>query len=162
MKTYLMIATAFSSSMSATAQNKAQITVPEAVQAAFAKQFPKAEGTTWELEDKTDYEAEFKLSGMKYSAKYDAKGTWSETEHKIKPEALPDAVKKAIAASYPEHKIKKAELAETPDGVVFEVDLEKGESELEVVFSTEGKLLKSTEEKEENGKGKEMEDDNDR
>ena len=146
-------------------QSKTAITVPEPVKAAFTKQFPKAENAKWEMEDKTDYEAEFKMSGMKYSAKYSAAGKWMETEHKIKAEALPDPVKKAIAASYADHKIESAEMAETPDGVVYEVDLESrnaagGDSELEVVFNAEGKVLKSmVEDEDKNEKGKDDDQD---
>ena len=163
MKTYLILTTTFAFIMNASAQDKTAITVPEPVKAAFTKQFPKAENAKWEMEDKTDYEAEFKMSGMKYSAKYSAAGKWMETEHKIKAEALPDPVKKAIAASYADHKIEGAEMAETPDGVVYEVDLESrnaagGDSELEVVFNAEGKVLKSMVE-DENEKGKDDDQD---
>lgn len=159
MKTYLIIATTFALGMSASAQDKTAITVPEPVKAAFAKQFPKAESAKWEMEDKTDYEAEFKMSGTKYSAKYSAAGKWMETEHKIKADALPDPVKKAIAASYADHKVEGAEMAETPDGVVYEVDLEKGDSEMEVVFNADGKVLKTMmEDGDKKEKGKEDDD----
>lgn len=147
MKIHLIIATTLSLGMSVSAQDKAPITVPEPVKAAFTKQFPQAENAKWEMEDKTDYEAEFKMSGVKYSAKYNAAGTWMETEHKIKTEALPDAVKKSIATNYADHKTEKAELTETPEGVFYEVDLEKAGLEVEVVFGMDGKVLKSKEEK---------------
>ena len=112
------------------------------------------------MEDKTDYEADFKLSGVKYSATYSATGKWMETEHKIKAEALPDPVKKAIAASYADHKMGSAEMAETPEGTMYEVDLENGEHEMEVVFNADGKVVKSKIEKE-NRNTQEKQDDQD-
>lgn len=159
MKTCLMIATAFALGMSAHAQNNKPITVPEPVKTAFIKQFPKAEGTAWEMESKTEYEAEFKMGGMKYSAVYSAEGKWMETEHKIKTEALPAAVQKMIASTYADHKVKGAEMAETPDGTVYEVDMEKGEHEMEVVFNTDGKVLKSKVEEDKDADGEDKDND---
>ncbi|MBL0128833.1 MAG: PepSY-like domain-containing protein [Flavobacteriales bacterium] len=160
MKNLIPTLLALAITASACAQKPATIVVPEAVKAAFVEQFPKAEGTAWEMESKTEYEAGFKMGGMKYSAVYSTEGKWMETEHKIKVEALPEGVRKSLAVNYPDHKIEGAELSETPDGTVFEVDLEKGKDELEVVFNADGKVLKSKVEDDEKGK-KDEEDDND-
>ena len=128
-------------SVTACAQDKGEVIVPEPVKAAFAKQFPKAEGAKWEMEDKTDYEAEFKMNVSKYSAKFDAKGTWIETEHKIKQEELPAPVQQALKSNYADHKVEGAEVAETPEGTIYEVALEKADHEMEVVFNAAGKVL---------------------
>lgn len=138
MITMLMLA-----GLTTTAQDKDIVTVPEAVKTAFAQRFPKAEGTKWEQEDKTDYEAAFKLGGMKYSAKYAAAGTWMETEHGIKREALPEPVRNTLATSYAGHEVEGVEQVETPDGTHFEVDLEKRDQEMEVRFSADGKVVKT-------------------
>lgn len=144
--------------MNASAQGKTDIVVPEPVKAAFAKQFPKAEGANWEMEDK-DFEAGFKMSSVKYSAVYSAAGKWMETEHKIKVEAMPEAVQKAIAANYADHKVEGAEQVERPDGIFYEVDLEKGEHEMEVLFSVDGNVVKTKMENED--KNEQGEDDKD-
>jgi len=128
--------------ISASAQNVDEAKVPAAVKAAFTKQFPTAAGAKWEMEDK-DYEAEFKQGDVKYSATFSAAGTWMETEHAIKLEALPEAVRKAAAATYPDHKMDRPEMLETPSGTQYEVELKNGEKELEVVFAPDGKVLKS-------------------
>jgi len=143
-----MIAMLLLAGLTSTAQDKDIVNVPEAVKSAFAQRFPKAEGTKWELEDKTDYEAGFKQAGVKYSAKFSATGAWMETEHKIKKEALPELVQKALAANYAGYKVEGAEQAETPEGMFYEVDLEKGEQEMEVLFSADGKVVKSQVEEE--------------
>jgi len=160
MKTYLILATTFTFGMSVSAQDNAPITVPETVKAAFTKQFPKAENAKWEMEDKTDYEVNFKQTGQKMSSKYSAQGKWMETEQGITEADLPEPVRKAIAASYADHKVEGAEKAETPEGTVYEVDLEKGEHEMEVVFNADGKVLKAKiEEGDKKDKVKEDEED---
>lgn len=135
-------------SMNACAQKVSEADVPQPVKTAFMKQFPKAEHAKWEMEDKKDYEVDFQQGGGKWSAKYAADAKWLETEHAIKPVELPAPVRAAIAASYADHKLEAAELVEGPQGTTYEVDLEKGEHSMEVVFSADGKVLKSVVEEE--------------
>ena len=130
-------------SMNACAQKVSEADVPQPVKAAFMKQFPKAEHAKWEMESKTEYEVNFKQEGTDRSATYATDGAWMETEHTIKADALPDAVRKAIAAGYADHKLGKVEVAETPKGTVYEVDMEKGEHSMEVVFSADGKVMET-------------------
>ncbi len=125
------------------AQRLADDKVPQVVKAAFMEQFPKAEHAKWEMESKTEYEVNFKQGGNELSASYGTDGTWMETEHAIKADALPEAVRKAIAAGYADHKAKGIDVAESPKGTVYEVDMEKGEQSIEVVFAADGKVLES-------------------
>ncbi len=125
---------------------QAQIQVPRAVSMAFQNKFPAIQSNEWEEEEKGVYEAEFKMKGRKMSAAFDETGKWLETETAIKKNALPDAVKKTIAAEFPGYEIDEAEKLETPEGLAYEVELEKEENkkemEIEVLFSQEGALLK--------------------
>lgn len=146
-------------SMNASGQKVSDADVPPAVKAAFVKQFPKAGQARWEMEDGKDYEAEFKQDGTKWSAKYNAAAKWLETEHAIEAAALPEAVRKSIASGYDGHKMEESELVETPDGTVYEVALEKGKESLEVVFSADGKVLKSKVEDEDDEEGDDDEKD---
>jgi hypothetical protein len=148
MKHLLPSLIALSLGASACGQKHSEVTPPEVVMNAFKEQFPKAEHVSWSMEDKTDYEADLKMDGMKYSVKYTATGVWMETEHAIKMDALPAAVRQTLAAQYAEYKLDDAEVAETPSGTVYEVDMEKGEEEMEVIFNAEGQVLKSTVEQE--------------
>lgn len=129
--------------MNSFAQNVSEADVPEPVKAAFMEQFPKAEHARWEMEDKKDYEVDFRQAGGKWSAKYAGDGQWLETEHALKPEELPAPVRAAIAAGYADHTLEASELVESPQGTTYEVDLEKGEHSVEVVFSANGNVLKS-------------------
>lgn len=90
-------------------QKPSAINVPEPVKASFAKRFPKAQDAKWEIEDKKDYDADFKQDGNKWSACFAPDGAWLETEHAIKADALPEAVRKTIAAKYADHTLQEAE-----------------------------------------------------
>lgn len=130
-------------SMDACAQKVSEADVPQPVRTAFIKQFPKAEHARWEMETKTEYEVNFKVEGSDRSATYTKDGAWLETEHTIKADALPQPVRNAIAADYADQKVKAIEVAETPKGTVYEVDMEKGEKSVEVVFSADGKVVET-------------------
>lgn len=123
--------------------------VPAPVKSAFSTKFPKAENVKWEMEDKTDYEAEFTMSGTKWSAAYKPNGTWMETEHKISMQDLPEAVRKTIAAKYSDQKAEEVEQADTPSGTMYEVGFKKDGHETEVVFSADGQVMKSKVEEDE-------------
>ena len=159
MKNKLPALLLIASSATAQGQTPAALNVPAPVKAAFAKRFPKAEGPQWEMEDKKDYEADFKLDGNKWSACFAPDGAWLETEHAIKADALPEAVRNAITAKYADQELKEAEQAETPKGTVYEVEFAKGEHEMEVVFSADGTVMRSKEENEDGEKDEKDEKD---
>ncbi|MBK8614663.1 MAG: PepSY-like domain-containing protein [Flavobacteriales bacterium] len=136
-------------SMSACAQKINETDVPQPVKTAFATKFPTATGVKWELEDATEYEAEFKENGKERSATFSATGQWMETETEMKPAELPAAVTQAIATSFAGSKVKETETVETPDrGTFYEVELEQGERTLEVQFAADGTVLKQAVEEE--------------
>lgn len=155
MKTPLMIMSVLALSGTACGQKVSEAAVPQPVKAAFMKQFPKAEKTRWEMEKKTDYEVNFKQGTEEMSATYGTAGQWMETEKTIGMEALPEAVRSTIASKYPDQKLEDISHVESPKGTFFEVDMEKGEKSMEVVFATDGKVLK------ENIEEKDNDDDND-
>lgn len=144
MKMLLPITAMLALSITACGQKLSESEVPQPVKAAFAKQFPGAERAKWELEDKKDYEVNFKQGGSAMSAKYSADGKWLETEQAIQAAMLPAAVHDAIAKDYAGHKLEEIERAERPDGLFYEVELEKGEQTLDVVFAPDGRVVKRT------------------
>ncbi|MEH6408263.1 MAG: hypothetical protein V7767_13365, partial [Leeuwenhoekiella sp.] len=48
--------------------------IPNAVNEAFAKKFPNAKSVKWDKETETEWEAEFKMDGMEYSANFTDEG----------------------------------------------------------------------------------------
>lgn len=157
MKTQLMILSILALSASACGQKVSDADVPQPVKAAFTKQFPKAERAKWGMESKTEYEVEFKQGSEEMSATYGNAGEWIETEMDLKLAALPGPVRATIARDYEGQKIGDISHVDSPKGQTYEVDMEKGEKSMEVVFSTDGKVLKEMVEE----KGKDEDNDND-
>lgn len=133
----------------AQAQKLKESEVPKAVKDSFAKRFPNTKGVEWSKESETEFESEFKNAGKEQSANFDQAGKWLVTETEIKKADLPQAVQAAIAKEFAGYKVEEAEKVETVnDGMQYEVALEKGESNYEVLFSADGKVLKKEEKKE--------------
>lgn len=120
----------------------AQDKLPQNIKDSFAKKFPMAKSVKWDMESETEWEAEFKMNKREYSANYLADGTWMETEHEIEDKDIPAAVKNSLAQSFSGYKTKEMEMSETKSGMVYEFELKKGESEMEVAIDASGKVTK--------------------
>ena len=123
--------------------------VPQKVKDAFAKKFPTAKKVKWEKENTTEWEAEFKMNKIEYSANFLEDGTWQETEHEIDEKEVPQNVKSALTSAFPGYEIEEAEISETKDGLFYEFEIEKGESNMEVAINSSGKVVKQEVKKEE-------------
>lgn len=140
MKTLKLFAIAFAAiSINACAQ---KTTAPENVVKAFAQKFPDAKSVKWDKENDTEWEAEFKLKGVEYSANYSTEGVWKETEHEIETSAIPANVKQTLDTEFAGYKIEEAEISETAEGSVYEFELEKDKTNMEVAVSPDGKVVK--------------------
>jgi len=137
--------------------------VPQAVKTAFNQKFSDATKVKWENEDENEWEAEFKMSGEEYSANFDSRGKWLETEQEIKKSEIPDAVKKTIDNEFSNFKLEEAEITKNEDGTFYEVKLEQKENDLKVVFKSDGTIVKkeSKKEKDEDNEEGEGHDDDD-
>ncbi|GAL64575.1 PepSY-like domain-containing protein [Algibacter lectus] len=96
----------------------------------------------WEKENATEWEAEFKMNKIEYSANFFEDGTWKETEHEIDENDIPQNVKAALASSFPGYEMEEAEISETQNGTVYEFEIEKDETEMEVAIDANGKVVK--------------------
>lgn len=134
--------------------------VPTKVKTAFNQKFPDATKVSWDKENATEWEAEFKMDGKEYSANFDTDGNWKETEYEISKSDIPSSVKSTLDKDFEAYKIEEAEISETSDGKVYEFELENGENDIEVAISPEGKVIKK-EAKEEEDDDENKEEDND-
>ena len=134
--------------------------VPVKTKTAFQQKFPTAQKVKWDKENATEWEAEFKMNGNEYSANFDNNGNWKETEYRINKSDIPSAVKSTLDKDFKEYKIEVAEVSETVDGKVFEFMIEKGDSDMEVVINSDGKLIKK-EVRKENDEDGEADEEND-
>jgi hypothetical protein len=116
--------------------------VPQKVKDAFTKKFPMAKKVDWEKESEKEWEAEFKMNNVEYSANFLEDGTWQETEHEIEEKDVAQNVLKALKNGFPDFEIEETEISETNTGKVYEFDLEKGEKEMEVAIDPTGKVVK--------------------
>lgn len=140
MKTLKLFVIAFAAiSINACAQKP---NVPENVDKAFTQKFPDAKSVKWDKENETEWEAEFKLNGLEYSANYSTEGVWKETEHEIQKSDIPTNVKQTLDTEFPDYKIKESEISETTEGSVYEFELEKEKVKMEVAVSPDGKVVK--------------------
>lgn len=115
--------------------------VPLKVKAAFVKKFPHVKKVKWDKESDAEWEAEFKMDGMEYSANFLEDGTWKETEHEIEQKDIPHAVRATLDNELGGYEIEEAEISETVDGLTYEFEMEKGEEILEVSIDANGKLV---------------------
>ncbi|MBL7888638.1 MAG: PepSY-like domain-containing protein [Bacteroidia bacterium] len=118
--------------------------LPEPVKTAFKAKFADVKKAKWEM-DYENYEAEFKYNKNEMSAKFDKTGKWLETEYMILPSDLPQAVKEYMNSNFAGFEIKEAEKVETADkGILYELDIKKGEAKYEISISETGKLISRT------------------
>jgi len=129
--------------------------VPEKVKTAFAEKFPNATKVSWDKENATEWEAEFKMNDKEYSANFDNNGNWKETEYEINKSDIPSDVKSTLDKDFSGYKIEVAEISETVDGKVYEFELEKGKTKMEVAISPDGKVVKKENEENDNNEDNE-------
>ncbi|MGJ8734995.1 PepSY-like domain-containing protein [Zobellia laminariae] len=116
--------------------------VPKKVKDAFILKFPEVSFVQWEKESDTEWEAEFEIEGVEYSANFMADGTWAETEHEIRKRDIPKNIRAVLKLEFPKYKIKEAEISETLKGSVYEFLLKKSKINLEVAIDKKGAILK--------------------
>ncbi|MEH6406046.1 MAG: PepSY-like domain-containing protein [Leeuwenhoekiella sp.] len=116
--------------------------VPKVVKESFMKKFPKAKSVSWDQENQSEWEAEFKMDGMEYSANFTNQGDWKETEHEIKQNDVPQNVMASLKKEYSGYKIKESEISETVEGMVYEFEVSKSGKTMEVAIDKNGKMVK--------------------
>lgn len=94
------------------------------------------------MENKTEYEADFKRDGKTVSANFKEDGSWVETEMVIEQKDLPAGVMDYINKNYAGATIKETARIDKSGSTVYEVEI-KGEAYL---FDESGKFLGESEE----------------
>ena len=115
--------------------------VPQKVKDAFTIKFPGAKKVKWDMESEVEWEAEFRMKGMEYSANFLEDGTWQATEHKIKIKAVHVNIQKMLQTQFEDYNLEKVELLEKPDGLFYEFELEKDDSVIEILVDKDGKVV---------------------
>lgn len=119
--------------------------VPDGVMATFKEKFPTATKVNWEMENKTNYQAEFTFKEEEVSANFDSEGNWIDSEVEIKTDQLPYAVLTAIKKDFEFFKIEEASKIENPnDGLCFEAEVKNGKEVFYLIYTPDGKLIRKT------------------
>ena len=139
----------------------AQSKAPSNVKSVFAKKFPTAKKASWDKENDTEWEVEFKMNGKDYSANFLTNGTWKETEYAIKKSEIPRAVKQTLDSQFKGYKIEESEVSETAKGKVYEFALEKDDTDIEVAIAPNGTVVKKEVKKDNEDKDGEKDNEND-
>lgn len=127
------------------AQSIKEADVPQAAMSQFQQKFPDAKKVEWSKESANEIEAEFKMNGQEMSANFSNTGEWLETETEIKEKDLPEAVKNTLKSQFADYDIEESEQVSTPEqSKAYEVELEKGETTLDVMLDQSGKVIKQT------------------
>ena len=119
--------------------------VPQKVKDAFVQKFPEAKSVKWDKESQNEWEAEFKMDGMDYSANFSNDGAWKETEHEVRQADVPQIVMVALKKEFPGYKIRESEISENSEGMVYEFEIKKGGSQMEVALDPNGKVTSKKE-----------------
>jgi hypothetical protein len=116
---------------------------PAAATAAFSKKFPDATNVKWGKEDAHNYEAEFELKGVKYSANFSDTGEWLETESPSIFNQLPEKVQQAFSQAHKGAKVKAvAQIETSKKGTMYEVEIRKGVKTVEFYYNSDGAEVK--------------------
>jgi hypothetical protein len=119
--------------------------VPADILRVFKYEFPEVNPAevvwSWEVPYKI-YEAEFSLDNREYEVEITVTGHHLLTEIEIPNKELPKVIKKAIEDKYPDWEIDEVERVEYSHGDThYEIDLKKGEVEIEVHFREDGLFI---------------------
>jgi len=127
------------------AGKKADILAPEAVLTTFHKTYPAAiiRDISKETKDnRTYYEIESLDGTVRRDLLYLPDGTLYESEEAIAITDLPTKVTASLKNKYPKGKLQKAERITRGDVIEYEVLMENGEENLEVLLDSNG-IIKS-------------------
>lgn len=126
--------------LSSCMKNPTNENVPAPVILAFESKFPDMENVVWNMTDKGGWEAKFSVYHQGYSAVFDPKGNWIETDHKIIKSAVPLNVKLALHDNYNEYEIEDVFVAERRSGKFCEMAIMTHGHEIDVEANFDGQL----------------------
>jgi hypothetical protein len=115
----------------------AQKEVPEAVKAGFTASFPEAAKVEWEKSGES-YEVEFIFNNLEHEALLNTAGDVLKFKHDVQPADLPEAVTGSISQNYSGMLVSDPERVQQGDQEYYQLELEKDEQELHLVFSADG------------------------
>ncbi len=121
--------------------------VPVNVKSSLEKNYA-VKDVDWSKEG-ANYEASFEQKGTEISVVFDGIGSILETEREIKKSELPTAIHGILKKDYVEYEIEETTKIESKGEITYEVEVEKGKQTFDLIFDTNGKLVKKLSKKDE-------------
>jgi hypothetical protein len=162
-----LVVAAFAVHGLAQSEVKAKMDIPEAIQHAFLNAYPNATVTGFEeetIDSLTVFAIECKDQGVEKDVLFLADGTIIQVEREIPVDSLPDAITKVVMDAYPDAEIDEAEEISRDTTVEYEIVIEIGKKEIELLMATDGRILalqQETEEDEDDDDEDDQDDDDD-
>lgn len=114
--------------------------VPQAVKNAVTKKFSQAKNIDWEMKG-VYYQAEFKIDRREHEILLDDKGRIVKMYEDISFDELPAKAKQSIKAQYASHKVSDVERITKDSSVLFKVELEHGDHDVDLYFDKDGNIV---------------------
>ncbi len=111
--------------------------VPAAVKETLLSSFPDAADIDWEQKG-DDYEADFDVNKVDYSALFNASGSLIKHKQDIPESELPDAVRAAINTDYAAYRLDDIERLEEGQTMLYQVELDNNTKDEKLVYSADG------------------------
>ncbi|MGV3538537.1 MAG: PepSY-like domain-containing protein [Rufibacter sp.] len=134
----LMISLMAAGSLSIGCSQKINVSdLPSVVQNGLKSQFPAAANLEWEKAGEF-YEAEFDLNQVELTAQVDATGKVVAVKQDVAVTDLPSSVSEALKRDFPAHQIDDLEKVERSGQVLYQVELENANQDVQRVYTQEG------------------------
>ncbi len=140
MKTLLIVFCIGLVACQADAQKINEKDVPANIKNVLTKSFGVT-SAKWDKED-SNFEANFKAKGKETSVVFDASGAILETEVEIKKSELPASIMETLKKDYADAKIEEVAKIDAKGVTTYEVEVEIGEDTFDLIFDTDGNLIK--------------------
>ena len=116
--------------------------VPDVAKRAFEAAYPAVKDAQW-VQDEEGFEAEWKVNGMEHAVVYDEKGNVLLTEEQVPEAQMPAAIAPYLAEKHAGMAVVKVGMEQKAGVTTYEVELDNGGKELELLFDAEGNYIGS-------------------
>ena len=141
MRTKVLLLALFAFTVSISAQ---KLNVPRKVKDAFVKLYPNVKSVKWSMENKNEYEAEFKNNGRAISVNIDKAGKLIETEVDITKSELPKSAEEYVQKNFKGWQVTETSTVTNAKGVLtYEVGVKKAKTRKDLVFDKSGNFKES-------------------
>ena len=118
----------------------ATMSVPDVAKRAFEAAYPEVKDAQW-VKDEEGFEAEWKVNGMEHAVVYDEKGNVLLTEEQVTEAQMPAAIAPYLAEKHAGMAVAKVGMEQKSGVTTYEVELDNGGKELELIFDAEGNYI---------------------